>query len=387
MYLRTAEGLGLDLGQPAPAPDSPIANVFVQAHRARWCVPGQANSTTCRNLAAPRPVRRVVIHTLTSAAPRDCRRFGTVNDVVRAWQRRGESSSHYLVDRNGHITQMVREADVAFHAEAANSNSIGIEHADVCNVPDPYTTQLYERSAALVRDIAARNGFPIRVFGFDTNNRNNATVIGHQILDPAGRDDAGPYWDWEYYASLLRWDGRTPGTRPIRRVVTAPPASAAPQGWQVQSRVQVHGERRACIPNEYCANRYHSYSDHYWRATPNTAGSDVVFQLSLFEFLPTGRYKISLWWPNVRNANAETQVRVVLTQTGLMQTGSTVFDDRIVNQRTNFGQWNDIGYTFTVPSDPYFGVRVNTTVSVQVRRTSNQAGWILADAARLLKVG
>ena len=314
MYLRTLQRPGHGLGQVSvPAPDLPVANVFVEAHRSRWCIPGQPASRTCHPLPARRQIRRVVIHTLTSAIRGDCIRFGTVNDVVRQWQRPGQASSHYLVDRNGDITQMVRETNVAFHATAANPDSIGIEHADICNEPTPYTVELYERSAALVRDIAARNGFPIRVFGIDTNNRNDATVIGHQVLDPANRDDPGPYWDWDYYALLLRWDGRTPGTRPIRIVASSPPVALAPvniplvpeapQGWQVRSRVQVLGERRTCIPNGFCANRNHSYSDHYWRAAPNTPGSDIVFPFPPLR--EAGRYKISLWWPNVQNANPE----------------------------------------------------------------------------------
>jgi hypothetical protein len=385
MYLRTRERPGLGLGQFPPAPDSPVANVFVQAHRSRWCVPGAGPpGSTCRHLVAPRPIRRVVIHTLTSAGAGECIRFDTVNDVVRAWQNPGVACSHYLVDRNGDITQMVREANVAFHATAANPDSIGIEHADICNEPAPYTTQLYERSAALVGEIAARNGFPIRVFGIDTNNRNDATVIGHQILDPANRDDPGPYWDWEYYASLLRWDPRT-GTRPIRLVATIPPPPVAPvavapipvapQGWQVRSRVQVLGEPRTCIPNGFCANRNHSYSDHYWRAAPNTPGSDIVFQ---FPPLQAGRYKISLWWPNVQNANAETSV-----QARIDYVASTIVQDAVINQRRNSGQWNDIGAPFicSVPNGQ------DADVSVRIRRASGLAGWILGDAARILKVG
>src|SRR5262245_7988283 len=189
MYERTPERLGLSLGQHPPAPDSPVANVFVEAHPARWCVPGNPGSATCRHLAAGRrrAIRRVVIHTLTSAPRGRCDRFDSVSDIVRQWQNRGEASSHYLVDRNGGITQMVREDNVAFHATVDSLDSIGIEHADICNTPVSYTTQLYERSAALVRDIAARNGFPIRVFGIDTNNPRDATVIAHQVLDPVNR--------------------------------------------------------------------------------------------------------------------------------------------------------------------------------------------------------
>jgi NADPH:quinone reductase-like Zn-dependent oxidoreductase len=116
---------------------------------------------------------------------------------------------------------------------------------------------------------------------------------------------------------------------------------------------------------------------------PNTSGADVIFQFPPLS--QAGRYKISLWWPNVQNANAETQVQVIIDQTG-----STRLANAVVDQRRNFGQWNDIGapFIFTVPSSlisPSF--LATTEVRVRIRRTSRQAGWILADAARILKVG
>ena len=57
--------------------------------------------------------------------------------------------------------------------------------------------------------------------------------------------------------------------------------------------------------------------------------------------------------------------------------------DAVIDQRRNFGQWNDIGapFIFTVSNGQV------ADVSVLVRRASRLAGWILADAARVLKVG
>jgi hypothetical protein len=321
-----------------------------------------------------------VIHTLASGNPKDCVHFGTVTDQVRGWQTAAPippgwgASSHYLVDRDGDITQMVREANVAFHATAANLDSIGIEHADICNKPDAYTTELYERSAELVRDIASRNGFPIRVFGIDTNVAANATVVGHQTLDPVNRDDPGPYWDWEYYAALLRWDGRTSRARPVRSIATTQGA-AVPAGWQARGRVDVLGENRQCIPNEFCARDIHSYGDNYWRATANTPGSDIVFQFSLKR---EGLYKVSLWWPHVASGNSET-----LVQVDIQKAGGPAGGNFAVDQSRNYGRWNDLGvpFTFTVPGGG------GAQVSVRIRRASRKAGWVLVDAARVLKVG
>jgi hypothetical protein len=326
----------------------------------------------------PRPIRRVVIHTLTSAGATDCIGFGTVADQVRAWQNAPPdppgwgASSHYLVDRDGTATQMVLEANVAFHATLANPDSIGIEHADICNKPDAYTTELYEGSAALVRDIASRNHFAIRVFGIDTNDAANATVVAHQALDPANRDDPGPYWDWEYYARLLRWDGRTPRTRPLRYV--AANGAVAPAGWQVRRRVDVVGENRNCIPNSFCAQQRHSYGDTYWRAAANTEGSDMVFRVAL---RAEGLYKLSLWWPHVAGANPATFVHAEIQKAGGPARANVAFD-----QTRNFGRWNDLGgpFTFTVPGGG------GAQVTLRIRRASPKAGFVLADALRVLRV-
>jgi hypothetical protein len=293
--------------------------------------------------------------------------------VIRGWQNPGrQASAHYLVDRDGTITQMVREANVAFHVVGQNQDSIGIEHADICNKPDAFATELYERSAALVRDIARRNGFALRVFGVDTNNAAVATVISHQAL--GGHGDPGPYWDWEYYAQLLRWDGRTPATRPLRLVSKIQAGAAVPTGWQARSRAQVLGETRACIPNTHCADNRHSYSDTYWLAQANTPGVNVIFRFSVNR---PGLYKISLWWPSVRGANPATQVQAEILKAGGPAMANAMFD-----QTSRHGRWNDIGqpFTFTVPATGAQG-------SVRIHRASRRPGSVLADAVRILKVG
>ena len=313
----------------------------------------------------------MVIHTIASSpSGNPCGRVVTVNDIVRGWQNAGrQASSHYLVDRDGTITQMVREANVAFHAELENPNSIGIEHADICNKPDAYTTTLYERSAELVRDIARRNGFNLQVFRFDTPTLANATVVGH--VDVGAHGDPGVFWDWEYYAQLLRWNGNA-STRPIRLVAVSPPAPA-PAGWQSRTRVQVQGETRACIPNEHCAVNRHSWGDTYLRARASTAGTDILFR---FDVPVQGRYKVSLWWPRHAGACSATHVDFEALKAGGPARGWVFFD-----QRRNFGKWNDLGspYTFTVPAS-------GAQVTVRVHRASTATGWILADAARILRV-
>jgi len=360
------------LGEPAPAlcpadatpvcdpPDSEAANCFREAHPARWCAPGTAASATCGPLAAPRPIERAVIHTIANASM-----TAIVNRTATVAG--SGTCAHYYVFRNGCIVQMCREANVAFHAGAPvlNRNSIGIEHADVCNDPAPYTRELYERSAALVRDIRIRYAFPLRVFGIHTANRNDATVIAHSDILPGHHGDPGPYWDWEYYTRLLQWDGRA-ASRPVRLTSLAALNPTTPTGWDAR--------RRPAIGADHCATTHHSYGSTFWRARPNTAGNDVV---SRFRLSMPGLYKISLWWPRIDGANHQTMVDVEVQKAGGPARARGILD-----QSRRFGRWNDIGqpFTFDVPAD---GARV----TVHIRRNSPGRGWILADAVRVLRVG
>lgn len=346
----------IELGEaaPSPAPDSPVANRFIAAHHSRFCTPGQRGSQTCQGLVSPRPIRRVIIHVL--AVPSTSRRSG-VEAVVAGWQNADrEASAHYLVDRDGTITQMVREANVAFHTPGNNRDSIGIEHADVCNDPAPFTTQLYERSAALVRNIAARKGFVI----------GPTTVLGHHDANP-NHEDPGPYWDWEYYRLLLDWDGQNPLSRPVRVVTAAAGAPNAPTGWQT-------GQRRA-ITNDHCASPRDPWGDRYWKARP--AASAAAAELTLMADEP-GTYSVSLWWPNVVGANPAVTVEIATDciSSPCRQTSST--QAATVDQRRNFGRWNFVA-TVTIDGPP-------AEVKVRLRRDSAQPGWILCDGARLLRI-
>ena len=345
---------------PTPAtaapvlPDSTVADRFVEAHRSRWCRPGDRGSATCRSLTAPRSITRIVIHALGVASTST--RSGA-EAVIRGWQRSGrEASAHYIIDRDGTTTQMVREGDVAYHVVGNNRDTIGIEHADVCNDPAPYTTALYERSAALVRDVAGRHGIALVVHGIDTTDVARATVVGHAAVGDHG--DPGPYWDWEYYSMLLRWDG-TPATRPVRAVAMAADQATAPAGWTVR--------RRRRIPNSHCANRNDPYGARYWRAPKSPTGAPAEFAFAVTE---PGVYKVSLWWPKASGANAETPVEV--------EVGSSVTTFK-VNQRKGSGRWNDVARVLVTGRDP-------VAVYVRVRRDSARDVYVLADAVRLLKV-
>jgi N-acetyl-anhydromuramyl-L-alanine amidase AmpD len=118
---------------------------------------------------------------------------------------RAHASAHYVVARNGRIVQIVRQADVAWHAGnwKVNTQSVGIEHAGVTNSPEGFTRAQYRASARLVAWIARASGIPI----------DRRHIIGHdEVPDPddplatGGADhhqDPGPYWNWALYMKLV----------------------------------------------------------------------------------------------------------------------------------------------------------------------------------------
>lgn len=329
---------------PPPAPDTAVANAYVQAHSSRFCTPGAPGA--CRRIPNPRPIRQVVIHVL--AVPSTSRRTGA-QSVVLALQRAGRAASpHYVIDRDGTITQTVRENDVAFHVPGGNTDSIGIEHADICNDPAPFTTTLYERSAELVRDIARRHAFTL----------DRTTVRGHVEISP-NHGDPGAFWDWEYYLRLLAWDGRTASTRPIRVVTRAADQSSVPTGW--------HAQNRRAIPNSHCAGRRDPYGPQYW--TASKSATDPPAELPI-ELPVAGRYEISAWWPRVSAANTTAPVSVLV--------GGTATASATLDQSRDYGKWNAIG-TIHVTTAP-------TIATVRFERNSGVRGTLICDSVRALSV-
>jgi N-acetylmuramoyl-L-alanine amidase len=103
-------------------------------------------------------------------------------------------SAHYVVDEAGHITQMVSEADRAWHAGVAcwagetdiNSASIGIEIQNPghdLGYPDFSAPQM-AAVTALSQDIVARNGIAPR------------RVLAHSDVSPGRKIDPGEKFDW-----------------------------------------------------------------------------------------------------------------------------------------------------------------------------------------------
>lgn len=132
-----------------------------------------------------------------------------------------EVSAHYVIRSvDGQVTQMVREADKAWHARSANGYTIGIEHEAYGDIVSFFTEEMYRSSADLVRSICSRyeaidglrthdrdtldNGFCLNEGLYNLGGEEACVKIrGHQHYPDQSHTDPGPYWDWNYYYKLI----------------------------------------------------------------------------------------------------------------------------------------------------------------------------------------
>ncbi|MGW4231065.1 N-acetylmuramoyl-L-alanine amidase [Streptomyces sp. NPDC004980] len=112
-------------------------------------------------------------------------------------------SAHYLIrSSDGEITQMVRDANTAWHAKSANASSLGIEHEGFVDDPSWFTDSMYRSSAALTAYLCDRYGIP----------KDRSHVIGHSEAPGNDHTDPGVNWNWTYYMQLVGGSGGGSGS-------------------------------------------------------------------------------------------------------------------------------------------------------------------------------
>ncbi|MFD4604169.1 N-acetylmuramoyl-L-alanine amidase [Streptomyces sp. NPDC058464] len=157
---------------------------------ARWVAASPGNYRTA-DRPADYPIDRVVIHVTQ----------GGYTSAVKAFQDPAhQAAAHYIVRKDGRITQLVRELDVAFHAgnRSYNERSVGIEHEGFVDRPEDFTDAMYAASARLTAAICRR-------YGMATDREH---VIGHVEVPGTDHTDPGEHWDWGRYMGLVRRVGQ-----------------------------------------------------------------------------------------------------------------------------------------------------------------------------------
>ncbi|MFD3803805.1 N-acetylmuramoyl-L-alanine amidase [Streptomyces sp. NPDC058611] len=131
-------------------------------------------------------VDRIVVHVTQGGFA------SSVDAFKNPWHK---ASAHYIVRQDGHVEQMVRELDVAFHAgnRSMNERSVGIEHVGFVDRPQDFTDTMYAASAVLAAGICRRYGIPA----------DRTHIVGHSEVPGADHTDPGPHWDWDRYVRLV----------------------------------------------------------------------------------------------------------------------------------------------------------------------------------------
>jgi N-acetyl-anhydromuramyl-L-alanine amidase AmpD len=237
MRLAAAPGLRPDRGMisklgliPAPKSAEPVdcpANLNCQFIPAAYAEDPGGNPANYGDYdIATRPrdlkINSIVIHDTESSYA----------DAIATFQNPASyvSANYVIQSSTGDITEMVRPQDVAWSVGNwyYNTHSISIEHEGFAAQGSLWYTQvMYEASAELVRYLAHRFGVPLNrehIVGHDNVVGPTSALTATQHWDP------GPFWNWQYYMSLLQGkseqaelDSAGSATPGGRRVVTIAP--------------------------------------------------------------------------------------------------------------------------------------------------------------------
>ena len=190
----------------------------------------------------PGPVRVVVMHATAGFFPSDfnwLRRGGGPVKGKDGVARDVPVSVHYYIDKKGNVSQMVAEADTAWHAgksqwnvdghpivDRINAVSVGIELQNDNGGKDPYPPAQYAAALALVRELVARYNIPRR------------QLVRHLDISPGRKTDpAGFPWQ-PFLSEVYSGDPAPPPVpsqpAPSQPAPPIPPAEPLPPDQQVR---------------------------------------------------------------------------------------------------------------------------------------------------------
>ncbi|MDE1654376.1 N-acetylmuramoyl-L-alanine amidase [Actinotignum schaalii] len=171
----------------------------------------------------------------------------TIKGCYDAWQTR-PASAHYQVQTDGRIGQLVWDRDTAWHAGnfAANTTSIGIEHADMTSDPWTVSEACLDNGAHLVAAVCKFYGLGRPQWG--------KNVFGHKDFSAtacpaslAGSQHAA------YMARAQSWYDQMIGTAPAPAPAPAAPNIDALADAVIRGEYGNGDERKRCLGANYAA--------------------------------------------------------------------------------------------------------------------------------------
>jgi hypothetical protein len=314
---------------------------FVPANRANYA-PAKRHASA---------IRMIVVHVSE----------GTYRGTI-SWFRnpRAHASANYVVGRDGAITQMVPNWDIAWHAGNGwvNRHSVGIEHEGYTATLGTFTDAEYRSSAQLAAALLRRSLLPI----------DRRHLIGHnQVPDPlhAGlsggyshHTDPGRFWDWRRYLSYVR---------SYARGVTPPPPLFDVSTSGVGFGQTVAGAMRfEAVPTGQAVDHVDLLVDGRLRETVRTPPFVLASGAWDTMLVPNGRHVLTAHAVSAQRRIADSSVVVTVRNPAVKITSISLADAQIVA--------GTVRWAATITGTP---ARVEFLVDGVVRATMTQRPYAL----------
>lgn len=286
---------------------------------------------------------------------------------------RAGASAHYVVNTTGtEVSQLVREADRAWHVAAdyqcsrnggqlcnrngigTNSISVGIEHAGYASQGSWPAGQI-DASARLVCNITKDWGIA----------RDRYHIVGHGQLQPWNRTDPGRNWPWTSYLQKINaacGAGSTPSPSPAPSPTPAPSGSIIVDSNNANNN-QARGYVQVSANWKSSTNVSGYYGTGYWYAATAEVSDGAAF---FFKLDAAGARTVDAWWTAASDRSTSATFVAFNSRGERVGTGS-------VNQQANGGRWNAVGtFNFTAGWN-----------KVVLSRWQNPGKVVIADAVRI----
>lgn len=245
-------------------------------------------------------------------------------------------SAHYVVNESGsEVTQLVREAQKAWHigatyncslnnssqcgknGQSSNNFTVGIEHGGFGSQAS-WSSGLINTSSKLVCDITRSHNIP----------RDRQHVVGHGQLQPYNRTDPGPNWPWADYMDRIRThcnDSGGGGTTPSPTQIIVDSNSA--NNNAAVARIELTGTwtSSSATPGYYGSG--------YWHGATGQVSAPATFWFYLGA--PQSR-TVDAWWTT--GTNRLTNATFIAYNAAGTEVGRVAR-----NQQNGGSQWNALG--------------------------------------------
>jgi len=184
-------------GRQNPAPDKSCPSKSQSEYsNATWVGAGCANFNPANR--QPKDIKRIVLHTVGGRG----RAHIAINMFKSETTNPRKVSSHYVIEGDGKVTQMVKHKDIANHAKGNNPDTIGIEHGVAGGGNTPWNKYAWidknNKPTSVMRASAELTAFLCKELNIVPST---STIILHKNIHTQ-RKDPGPHFNLERYIEM-----------------------------------------------------------------------------------------------------------------------------------------------------------------------------------------